>query len=167
MRKVDGRPGRLAVALALLISAGAGCKDMQRVEALKGGPPASNKSGNIMQPTEKTIERLRGSDRWAVAVLRCEQASVTGAGTRSQMLVFRAAVLKTTDDKVPSPLNLEQYSAADTLLDAGRVYLVILAGLGRGEDPVAWNVVQREVIEEASASGEMLRVNAAITEKLK
>lgn len=120
-----------------------------------------------MHPNEKAIERLRGSDRWAVTTLRCEQATVSGAGTRSQTLTLRATVLQTTDPQVPSPLNLEQYVTDDTILVAPNTYLAILAGIGKNDDPVAWSIVQRSEIKGADAAAETARLKLEVESKLK
>jgi hypothetical protein len=157
--------GGAALGLGLLMTAG--CQDMQSADPPVAGPATGAKTDSIMQPTDKTIERLRGSDRWAVAVLHCEAATVSGEGTRSQAMTLKATIVETSDPKVLSPLNLEQYVTDDTLLNPGKTYLVILAGIGRNDDPVAWSIVQREISEEGKAPERVAAVKSVIEAGLK
>jgi len=81
---------------------------------------------------------------------------------------FGATILNTSDPKVPSPLNVEQYVANDTILEQAKTYLVILGGGGgQHDEPVAWTIIQRAESDTKDAEAQVKRLRELIEKKLK
>lgn len=124
------------------------------------------KGGITMSPTSHTLDILRQNECWAVAAIACDAVRLSALGTRSQAMAFSAGVLAASDQRIVSPLNVEQYVADQAILVSGRSYLTILVCDVAYDGSHTWKVVQAAPLEDSEPAAAVANVLQKVADAL-